>query len=121
MNGLKIGKAIKAILGDFQKVYPIVADEGTTFPFIVYRRSSLVPASTKDMYNFRESATVEVIIASNNYPDSITLAEQVSDRMEKTRGMFGELNIGEVALISADEDYIDDAFIQKLTFNIEIK
>ena len=41
--------------------------------------------------------------------------------MEKPRGMLGELNIGEVALISADEDYIDDAFIQKLTFNIEIK
>ena len=41
MSGLAIGKAIKSILGGIDKVYPLVADEGTTFPFVVYRRSAL--------------------------------------------------------------------------------
>ena len=39
MSGLQIGKAIKTILSGIDKVYPLVADEGTTYPFVVYRRS----------------------------------------------------------------------------------
>lgn len=40
--------------------------------------------------------------------------------MEGTRGTFNGLNIGEITLINADEDYLEDTFIQKLNFNIEI-
>lgn len=120
MSGLQIGKAIKAILSGIDKVYPLVADEGTTYPFVVYRRSGLTPASTKDRYSFRESASVEIIIASNTYPDSINLADQVKEKMEGTRGTYSGLNIGEITLTNADEDFLEDTFIQKLTFNIEI-
>ena len=120
MKGIEVGKAIKAILEDIDKVYPLVADEGTTFPFIVYRRSSLRPASTKDRYNYSETATVEIIVASNSYPESINIALQVKDLMEGTRGVYCDINIGEITLINAWEDYLEDSFIQKLTFNIEI-
>lgn len=120
MSGLSIGKAIKSILSGIEKVYPLVADEGTTFPFVVYKRSNLIPSSTKDRYNYKESATVEIIAASDSYPDSINLAEQIKDKMEHTRGIFNGINIGGVTLISADEDYIEDTFIQKMNFNIEI-
>ena len=74
MNGLQIGKAIKTILEGIERVYPLVADEGTSYPFVVYRRSGLTPASTKDRYSFNEIATVEVIVASNSYPESISVA-----------------------------------------------
>ena len=120
MSGLAIGKAIKSILSGIDKVYPLVADEGTTFPFVIYRRSSLTPSSTKDRFNYKESAMVEIIVASNSYPDSINLAEQVKDKMENTRGIFNGVNVGEVTLINADEDYLEDTFIQKMNFNIEI-
>lgn len=120
MSGLAIGKAIKSILGGIEKVYPLVADEGTTFPFVVYRRSALTPSSTKDRYNHKESAIVEIIVASNSYPEGINLAEYVKDKMENTRGIFNDVNVGEITLISADEDYLEDTFIQKMNFNIEI-
>lgn len=120
MSGLSVGKAIKTILEGIEKVYPLVADEGTTYPFVVYRRSGLAPASTKDRYSYKESASVEIIIASNSYPDSINLAEQVKAKMQNTRGTYSGLNIGEISLTDADEDFIEDAFIQKLNFNIEI-
>ena len=37
MSSLQIGKAIYTILAknNISKVFPLVADEGTTFPFIV--------------------------------------------------------------------------------------
>ena len=120
MKGIEVGKAIKAILEDIDKVYPLVADAGTTFPFIVYRRSSLRPASTKDRYNYSETATVEIIVASNSYPESINIALQVKDLLVGTRGVYCDINIGEITLINAEEDYLEDSFIQKLTFNIEI-
>ena len=40
--------------------------------------------------------------------------------MEHTRGIYEEISISEIKLVNAEEDYIEDAFIQKLTFNIEI-
>lgn len=122
MSSLQIGKAIYAILAqnNIQKVYPLVADEGTTFPFIVYRRTGLQPASTKDRYNYKEMATVELIVASDNYTDSIQLAEQVKNILEHTRGTFNDIRIGEIELTESDEDYLEDTFIQRLNFNIEI-
>lgn len=120
MSGIGIGKAIKAILSGIEKVYPLVADEGTTYPFVVYRRSGLIPASTKDRYSYKESATVEIIVASNSYPESIDVAEQVKQKMVNTRGTYSGLNVGEITLTNADEDFIEDTFIQKLNFNIEI-
>jgi hypothetical protein len=40
--------------------------------------------------------------------------------MEHTRGIFNGVNVGEITLMNADEDYLEDTFIQKLNFNIEI-
>lgn len=120
MSGLQIGKAIKTILRDIDNVYPLVADEGTSYPFIIYRRANLTPSSTKDRYNYKELASIQIIVASNEYQNSIDVAELVRDKMEHTRGIYNELNIGDIILMNADENYIEDAFVQTLTFNIEI-
>jgi len=111
MSGLQIGKAIKTILSGIDKVYPLVADEGTTYPFVVYRRSGLYPSTTKDRYSYREMATVEVMVIAATYSDSITLAESVKGKLEHTRGKFNDIMIGDILLINADEDYLEDAFV----------
>lgn len=123
MSSLQIGKAIYTILAknNINKVFPLVADEGTTFPFVVYKRSGLEPSSTKDRYNYSELATLDIIVAANTYEDSISLAEKIKDVLEHSRGIYNSINIGEITLDDADEDYLEDTFIQKLTFKIEIK
>lgn len=120
MSGLQIGKAIKTILSGIDKVYPLVADKGTTYPYVVYRRSGLYPSTTKDRYNYRELATVELLVAANSYNESIDIAEQVKGKMEHTRGKFNDFSIGDITLVNADEDYIENAFLQRLNFQIEI-
>ena len=111
MSSLQIGKAIYTILAknNISKVFPLVADEGTTFPFIVYKRSGLELANTKDVYNFSELATLDIIVAANTYEESIS------------RGTYADITIEEITLDDADEDYLEDTFIQKLTFKINIK
>ena len=122
MNSLQIGKVIYQILNGngINKVFPLVADEGTTFPFVVYRRTGLMPASTKDRFNYSELAAIDILVASADYESGNALAITIKDLLEHTRGTYGNINVGDIYLVDASEDYIEDAFIQKLTFNIEI-
>ena len=122
MNGLEIGKAIYFILDQIDNisVYPLVADKGATFPFITYRRVGLLPATTKDRFSYQALATIEVLVAADKYTDSIEIANRVLGMLEGTRGKYNDITISEIKLIGASEDFIDNTFIQKLTFNIEI-
>lgn len=120
MNGLKIGKAIKSIFHDFHNVYPLIADQGSTYPFIIYRRNGVNHADSKDRFNYQEVITLEIIVAADNYSESIDLAEKVMYRLESTRGEYNKIQIQEIKLVDASEDYLEDAYIQKLTFKIEI-
>lgn len=115
---IKIGQTINNILSNDanvtqivgNKIYPMVADTGTTFPFIVYKKSSYTPIYTKDGIS-NKSATVEIIIAAEDYETSVNLADIVFIAISAKDRKF--------RLVSNTEDYIEDTFIQNLIFNIE--
>ena len=58
------------------------------------------------------------LIASKDYIDTIELADYVRDALEGRRGNFAGVEINDIRMISADEEYIEDTFIQNLTFDI---
>lgn len=123
MDSLDIGKAIYTILQTSididKKIYPLIADEGTTFPFIIYKRTGLTPESTKD--NTNENVSVEINIASSNYSESIDLAIKVRKALEHKKGTYSDIAIEDIVIDDATEDYIEDTFIQTLTFKIELQ
>ena len=123
MDSLNIGKAIYTILQTCKdidkKIYPLIADEGTTFPFIIYKRTGLTPESTKD--NTNENVSVEINIASSNYSESIDLAIKVRKALEHKKGTYSDIAIEDIVIDDATEDYIEDTFIQTLTFKIELQ
>lgn len=123
MNSLKVGKEIFSLLNKNEaliqmvgnKIYPIVVEKETTFPFIVYKRSNVIPDYSKD-YHFKDNVIVDIICVSNHYVDSVEIASLVRETLEdKQQG-----DIRSIKLESADEDFIDDAYIQTLTFNLTI-
>lgn len=124
---LQIGKAIYNILSNDDKVvdkvqykiYPLIADTGTTFPFIVYKRTGIEPADSKDRFIYNENTYVEVMIASDKYNESIEIAELVKNALAGKRGQYSGIDIYDIGMTGADEDYIEDTFIQNLTFNIK--
>lgn len=130
MDSLEIGKVIATYLTGNEelnaiinnKVFPIVADQGTTYPFVVYKRSSLQTASSKDRYNYSEVAYVEMVVASKSYRQSVEIATKIRDVLDKKRGVLDDININEIRLENAYEDYMSDTdvFVQYLTFRIEI-
>lgn len=123
MNSLKVGKEIYSHLKENKsltdivgnKIYPIIVEKDTNYPFIVYKRSNVIPGYTKD-YHFKDFVIVDIICVSNHYVESVEIATLVRESLEDKK--YGD--IVSIRLESADEDFIDDAYIQTLTFNLTI-
>lgn len=123
MNSLKVGKEIYSHLKENKsltdivgnKIYPIIVEKDTNYPFIVYKRSNVIPDYTKD-YHFKDYVIVDIICVSNHYVESVEIASLVRESLEDKR--IGDID--SIRLESADEDFIDDAYIQTLTFNLTI-
>lgn len=101
------------------KIYAISTKTETSFPFVVYKRSSLVPEYTKDRYGTGDTVSVEVVVASDNYLNAVTIAEEVRKALENKRGQYDNFNVIDANLMSADEDFIEDTFIQYLVFSFK--
>lgn len=117
-NTLRIGEAIYARLKKFKNVYPLVADEGTTFPFMIYRRSSGYSISTKDGI-WSSVANIDVMIAAQSYEESIELADKVLLQLESTRGNVAGFDIWSIRMVDSNETYIENSFVQELKFSVE--
>ena len=103
-----------------RKVYPIVADQGTKLPFVVYRRNALTLAENKDRCN--QIAMVDVIVAAKTYKESVDLAVAIKNCLHHKRGQLDTVKINQIDLTNSYEDYVSeqDLFMQNLTFKIEI-
>lgn len=114
---IKIGKEVYNLLSTHKeltdlvgnKIYPLISDISTTFPFVVFRKDNYTPTYTKDGISSK-SARIEIIVASDKYDNSVDVAEEVLNAISKNRKYRLEVNT---------EDYIEDTFIQNLIFNIE--
>lgn len=114
-TGLSIGKVMKRVLKDVlpNKVFPLIAPANTPYPFIIYRRSSISINHNKDR-DCANTVRAEVVIASTNYEESIAIAENVRGKLEHGHGKIGDLKIHNVLLVTADESFLSDAYIQKI-------
>ena len=122
-SSLKIGRVIHNELKDIIRTFPIIADKNATYPFGIYKRLSLTSDNTKDIFNYEEEANVEIIIATTTYDESVELAQAIKIRMESTKGSFETpkeeaIYIDNIELTNASEDWQNDAYIQRLSFNI---
>lgn len=100
------------------KIYPLSTKANSSFPFVIYRRSFLAAAYTKDGY-YEDAVTVEIAVASDNYLNSVTIAEEVRKALENKRGRYDDFDVIDARLVSADEDFIEDTFIQHLVFSFK--
>ena len=127
-NSLLIGKYIYKLLSEditlqnlvtSKKVYPLVAKPDTTYPFIVYSRTNLYPTYCKDGVT-ENILDVQVIAVSDNYVESLEVANQIRGVLELKRYKDENLFITDCRLASVAEEFMEDAFIQRLTFTLKI-
>lgn len=110
---LKINDELVNIVGD--KIYPLVAESDTSYPFVVFKRTGITPEYTKDWLTM-ESVSVEIVCASDKYFQSVDMANIIREEMDGLRG--GEFLETKVDYIT--EDFIDDAYIQRIGFNFKV-
>lgn len=108
---------IKSVVNN--KVYPLIASLNTTFPYIVFQRTS-TPYNTKDNL-YQDNVNIEIIAVSDNYDKSVALAELIRNELEGKRNItIEEFRISAIKLIDSSESYSNDAYLQSLTFNFRI-
>ncbi len=100
---------------DTKKIFPLIANADTTFPFIVYSRNNITPVYTKDFLT-DNTVAFTVIVVSDEYVQSLMLANAVRHSLEGYRYSDEVINIAPIKLQSITEETIEDAYIQRMTF-----
>lgn len=126
INTLEIGKYINNILANNKeiqdlntKVYPLIADNDAKFPFIIYKRVNLSSQICKDG-SFQDDVTVEIKIISDKYSVGIQLANIVRSLLQRPYMQYGDFEINDVTINYANEDFLENAFIQTMQFTLKI-
>lgn len=127
-NSLLIGKYIYKLLSEDEglsglvtpkKIFPLIANADTTYPFVVYSRTGLSVQYCKDGL-VEDSVEMQIIAVSDNYVESLEVANQIRKTLELRRYKDDDIQIRECKLTSVYEEYMEDAFIQRMNFTIKL-
>ena len=108
---INIGSYIYSNIGDLvnTRCYPLVADQSTEYPFIIYKSSSSPSTSKDGIYEWEHN--VEITIVDEDYDTCCELVEAVVYRL---LAMEDNEPITEVSIEVVDEDFIDNAYVKPL-------
>ena len=105
----EVTKEIYTMLADIHKnVFPIVATEGTSLPFIVFDRSNAYDTGTKDGNQLELSYNIRIVTAT--YFDGLKLLDDIRRALR-----YSALK---PTLTSASEEYTNDGFVQTISISI---
>ena len=123
-SSISVNKHIyQLLIGDTQlgelvgnKIYPLVAEETVTYPFIIFTKENAYGNYSKDLLMY-DSATITVVAVANNYFQTVNIAERVRAILENYRDSY----FHNIQLENVTEEYIEDAYVQQLQFSAKIK
>lgn len=101
------------MVGD--KIYPLVAEESVSYPFIIFTKENANGNYTKDFLTY-DTVTISVAIAANNYFETVNIAERVRAILENYRDSY----FLSVLLDNVTEEFLEDAYVQQLQFSAKI-
>ena len=120
-SSLDIGKVISERIEKILPTFPLVAEQGTPFPFATYQRTEMNFVDVKRNICIQESINIDVNIVTDNYTQSIELAKKVKEELDQIGGLSERgVEIENTYMINGYERYTDGAYIQTLTFRIEV-
>ena len=102
-----------------KKVFPVVTDKAE-LPYVAYRRSRLEHNPTKAKNPGADTVQIDINCYAATYEKSIELAEAVRAALDNVKGEKSGLTMRSCYLSDGEEFYEDDAYVQGLTFNVQI-
>lgn len=107
--------ALRHIDGINDRVFPLVATQGTEYPYIVYRRQSMTVEATKDGPT-RMMPTFEVQIVTATHAAGLSLVDQAIHYLTRI-GVVGGVTYTPV-FEGFSEEWTEEAFIQTIVVTI---
>ena len=102
-----------------KKVFPVVTDKAE-LPYVAYRRSRLEHNPTKAKNPGADTVQIDINCHAATYEKSIELAEAVRAALDYVQGEKDGLVMRSCTLVDGEEIYEDDAYVQCLTFQVQI-
>ena len=126
IDTLNIGAYIYSVLSEdtelssmVTKIVPCIAGNDTKFPFIVWHRTGLTSNCCKDGY-YEDQVQIRLDIVASTYTSSIDIANKVRSIIEKAHTKHDTMQIEDVTIETAYEEWSNDAFIQTIIFNFKV-
>lgn len=101
-----------------KKVFPVVTDSAE-LPYILYRRAQLDHNPVKGRMG-ADTVAMEIICYAKGYTESVELAEAVREVLDGQQGEIPGLVMRGSYLADSEESWSDDAYEQRLVFNIKL-
>ena len=109
---INIGTLIYPKLREVCPTYPLVAENSTKFPFIIYRTTQGRPENTKDgIYDWIYNIQVNVV--SDKYDTVCSLCSDCVDKLLELQEVL-DINIESIS-----EDYVEDAYVKQIDIIIK--
>lgn len=115
---IKADKQLTDTLGISTNVFPIVAEDGTDYPFVTYRRTGLVSNNCKDGY-YEDIVRVEIKAICATYIQSVQVINRIRELFECQHIEYENMTIEDTSIENASENYEYNAFTQ--TINLVFK
>lgn len=111
---------LSAIVGS--RIYPEVAPEDVTTPFVVYSIQSVEPIRVKNSTSTLDVANFEVYTSSADYAEAMDINDAIRTAMERRAGNFSGVAIDSIEYI--DENVVMDPdsreYVSELRFRLRI-
>ncbi|MBQ0154527.1 MAG: DUF3168 domain-containing protein [Bacteroidales bacterium] len=121
---LSASEEVRALVG-LGSIYPVIAEQGATFPYLTYSRDITCQRASKDYADCECDLQISVEVYASDYLGSVAIAKAVTgalhDGILKCDGY--DVAIHGCMLATAGEDYDDGGgcYIQSLTFNANME
>ena len=101
-------------------IFPIVANANTKYPYIVMQRTGIRASYSKAGIT-EDNVTLEIITISNDYSQSIDIAQLIRETIDGKRYRSDEIEIDDIEVESITEEFVDNAYLQRLVFSMKIR
>lgn len=127
MTGISINKYICSLLKSNNELKQLVDTKNivslyinpTTFPFISIMRNGVYPTYSKEGL-VEDNVSIQIDIISEDYEETITIAEKVRDILEYKHYIDNDVHIDSIHLTNVSESYLENSYVQTLDFTITI-
>lgn len=117
-NKLSENQTIQEVIAD--RIYPVIAEQTTNYPFIIYYRNSVVNTIFNKDGSVEDNVEFTVTVVSTKYNESADLANEIRKIFEKKEILNNVIRITNSRLNGIAESYEDNAYVQSLTFSCTV-